>query len=271
MTDTLIHYSLGIKNSLCRINMELVPKTKYTHFRSESLSSNDDTNSNPSSFPPSSPATPLTPSPGIPSSLSSSSLTPILPPTSPRPAENSPTTLCSFFPRMGSLRLGVTATLLPGLKASSRSQPSQLAVESSGDDRSNSSSSPPLHQPAPLLTAPSPPPRPPLQDMNRLGGASRRARVEGGQLGGDEWTRHGSFVNKPTRGWLHSDSVVSTTGVSYTVTVSTLSSTSVLCYVHTGNVMHIQECAKQAHLNVLLAYGVHTGLSQPDTRACTCS
>uniref|UniRef100_A0A665VLE5 SHC-transforming protein 1 n=1 Tax=Echeneis naucrates TaxID=173247 RepID=A0A665VLE5_ECHNA len=53
--------------------------------------------------------------------------------------------------------------------------------------------------------------------MNRLGGASRRARVEGGQLGGDEWTRHGSFVNKPTRGWLHSDNVVSTTGVSYTV------------------------------------------------------
>eukprot|EP00064_Thunnus_orientalis_P005174 superscaffoldBa00000495_g5187 len=53
--------------------------------------------------------------------------------------------------------------------------------------------------------------------MNRLGVASRRARVEGGQLGGDEWTRHGSFVNKPTRGWLHSDNVVSTTGVSYTV------------------------------------------------------
>uniref|UniRef100_A0A8C2C676 SHC-transforming protein 1 n=1 Tax=Cyprinus carpio TaxID=7962 RepID=A0A8C2C676_CYPCA len=53
--------------------------------------------------------------------------------------------------------------------------------------------------------------------MNRLGGASRRARVEGGQLGGDEWTRQGSFVNKPTRGWLHSDNVVSTTGVSYTV------------------------------------------------------
>lgn len=43
--------------------------------------------------------------------------------------------------------------------------------------------------------------------------------MEGGQLGGDEWTRHGSFVNKPTRGWLHSDSVVSTAGVSYTVRV----------------------------------------------------
>lgn len=44
--------------------------------------------------------------------------------------------------------------------------------------------------------------------------------MEGGQLGGDEWTRHGSFVNKPTRGWLHSDSVVSTSGVPYTVRVS---------------------------------------------------
>lgn len=43
--------------------------------------------------------------------------------------------------------------------------------------------------------------------------------MEGGQLGGDEWTRHGSFVNKPTRGWLHSDGVVSTSGVSYTVRV----------------------------------------------------
>lgn len=200
--------------------MELVPKTKYTHFRSESLSSTDETNSNPSSFPPSSPVTPLTPSPGLPSSLSSSSLTPILPPCSPHPAENSPTTLCSFFPRMGSFRLGVSASLLPSFKTSSRPQQSQAPVESSGDDHSNSSSSPPTHHPLPPLTAPSPPPRPLLQDMNRLGGASRRARVEGGQLGGDEWTRHGSFVNKPTRGWLHSDSVVSTTGVSYTVRVS---------------------------------------------------
>ncbi|CAL8247242.1 unnamed protein product [Lota lota] len=202
--------------------MELVPKTKYTYFRSESLSSTDETNSNPSSLPPSTPATPLTPSPGLPSSFSSSSLTPILPPSSPRPAENSPTTLCSFFPRMGSLRLGVSATLLPGRWASSRPQSAhsrQPVVESSGDERSSTSSSPPpTHRLChPLLTAPSPPPRPPLQDMNRLGGASRRARVEGGQLGGDEWTRHGSFVNKPTRGWLHLDSVVSTAGVSYSV------------------------------------------------------
>uniref|UniRef100_A0A6Q2ZHL9 SHC-transforming protein 1 n=1 Tax=Esox lucius TaxID=8010 RepID=A0A6Q2ZHL9_ESOLU len=171
--------------------MELFPKTKYTHFRSESLSSNDDANSNPSSLPSSTPATPATP-PG-------------------------PTTLCSFFPRIGALRLGVSATLLPGLKAPSRPPQTQALVDSSGGGSLSSRSLLPLAHPPHCLTAPSPPPRPPLQDMNRLGGASRRARVEGGQLGGDEWTRHGSFVNKPTRGWLHSDSVVSTTGVSYTV------------------------------------------------------
>ncbi|XP_030639461.1 SHC-transforming protein 1 isoform X3 [Chanos chanos] len=190
--------------------MELVPKTKYTHFRSDSFSSTDETNSNPS-LPSSAPLTPLTP-PGIPSSLSSSSLTPILPPSSPRQAENSPTTLCSFFPRMGALKLGVSATLLPGLKASSRPPSGPAEGLGETEEESSTSSAPPLFS----LTAPSPPPRPP-QDMNRLGGASRRARVEGGQLGGDEWTRHGSFVNKPTRGWLHSDNVVSTSGVSYTV------------------------------------------------------
>ncbi|KAI5620510.1 SHC-transforming protein 1 isoform X1, partial [Silurus asotus] len=190
----------------------LIPKAKYTPFRSDSFSSTDETASNPS-LPSSAPLTPLTPL-SIASSLSSSSLAPILPPTSPRPSENSPTTLCSFFPRMGSLRLGMSANLLPGLKASNRAQETPSTSSSS-----SASTPPPPPLPTPTLlplTAPSPPPRPP-QDMNRLGGASRRARVEGGQLGGDEWTRHGSFVNKPTRGWLHSDNVVSTTGVSYMV------------------------------------------------------
>ncbi|XP_062395108.1 SHC-transforming protein 1 isoform X1 [Sardina pilchardus] len=189
--------------------MELVPKTKYSPFRSESLSSTDE--SNPPSLPSSAPLSPLTP-PGIPPSLSSSSLTPILPPASPRrPAESSPTTLCSFFPRMGALRLGVSAGLLPGLRASSRPGTGEARVaEDGGGVEPPPAPLAPL--PAlPLLTAHSP------QDMNRLGGASRRVRVEGGQLGGDEWTRHGSFVNKPQRGWLHADNVVSSTGVSYTV------------------------------------------------------
>ncbi|NWI17795.1 SHC1 protein, partial [Crypturellus soui] len=54
------------------------------------------------------------------------------------------------------------------------------------------------------------------QDMNKLS-CGKKTRVEGGQLGGDEWTRHGSFVNKPTRGWLHPDDKVMGPGVSYHV------------------------------------------------------
>ncbi|XP_041961823.1 LOW QUALITY PROTEIN: SHC-transforming protein 1 [Alosa sapidissima] len=190
--------------------MELVPNTKYSPFRSESLSSTDE--SNPplvSALGPPDPAHGLRVSPP---SLSSSSLTPILP-----PAESSPTTLCSFFPRMGALRLGVSAGLLPGLRGSSRPGSGEAQAEGGGGGEpavvvSGLPLAPLAPLPAlPLLTAHSP------QDMNRLGGASRRVRVEGGQLGGDEWTRHGSFVNKPQRGWLHADNVVSSTGVSYTV------------------------------------------------------
>ncbi|XP_053134564.1 SHC-transforming protein 1 isoform X2 [Hemicordylus capensis] len=63
------------------------------------------------------------------------------------------------------------------------------------------------------------PGRPPVMeytDMNKLS-CSKKMRVEGGQLGGDEWTRHGSFVNKPSRGWLHPDDKVMGPGVSYLV------------------------------------------------------
>ncbi|XP_032090261.1 SHC-transforming protein 1 isoform X2 [Thamnophis elegans] len=53
-------------------------------------------------------------------------------------------------------------------------------------------------------------------DMNKLS-CGKKMRVEGGQLGGEEWTRHGSFVNKPSRGWLHRDDKVMGSGVSYLV------------------------------------------------------
>ncbi|EHB07847.1 SHC-transforming protein 1 [Heterocephalus glaber] len=61
-------------------------------------------------------------------------------------------------------------------------------------------------------------PLPLLQDMNKLnGGSGHRTRVEGGQLGGEEWTHQGSFVNKPMRGWLHPNNKVTGPEVSYLV------------------------------------------------------
>uniref|UniRef100_A0A4W3H8R1 SHC (Src homology 2 domain containing) transforming protein 2 n=1 Tax=Callorhinchus milii TaxID=7868 RepID=A0A4W3H8R1_CALMI len=57
-----------------------------------------------------------------------------------------------------------------------------------------------------------------LQAMNRLrGGGGRKVRVEGIKLAGEEWNRKGSFINKPSQGWLHTDDKILGSGVSYIV------------------------------------------------------
>ncbi|XP_042294821.1 SHC-transforming protein 1 isoform X2 [Sceloporus undulatus] len=189
--------------------MDLLQKSKYNHLRNDSISSLED---GLVAAEGDSPLEPLVAAPSLPSSLSSSSLSPMLPLGElSSESEDSPTTLCSFFPKMANLKLSNPATTLLSLRAFSR--------EASG------SAEPPL---------PPPPPPPSLapisaplqdsartvglcfQDMNKLG-CGKKMRVEGGQLGGDEWTRHGSFVNKPTRGWLHPDDKVMGPGVSYLV------------------------------------------------------
>uniref|UniRef100_H3AE88 SHC adaptor protein 2 n=1 Tax=Latimeria chalumnae TaxID=7897 RepID=H3AE88_LATCH len=62
-----------------------------------------------------------------------------------------------------------------------------------------------------------------LQVMNRLrsggggGGTGKKIRVEGLKLSGEEWSRKGSFINKPSQGWLHPDDKILGPGVSYIV------------------------------------------------------
>uniref|UniRef100_A0A4W3H8Q7 SHC (Src homology 2 domain containing) transforming protein 2 n=1 Tax=Callorhinchus milii TaxID=7868 RepID=A0A4W3H8Q7_CALMI len=46
---------------------------------------------------------------------------------------------------------------------------------------------------------------------------SRKVRVEGIKLAGEEWNRKGSFINKPSQGWLHTDDKILGSGVSYIV------------------------------------------------------
>nr|XP_028564863.1 SHC-transforming protein 1 isoform X1 [Podarcis muralis] len=194
--------------------MDLLQKSKYNHLRNDSLSSLEEGSVAADGD---SPVDPLVVAPSLPSSLSSSSLSPMLPLGElSSESEDSPTTLCSFFPKMANLKLANPATLL-SLRAFSKE------AGSSGEH-------------PPPAAPPPPPPPPPLapvaaatpfpdsagtvglysQDMNKLG-CAKRMRVEGGQLGGDEWTRHGSFVNKPSRGWLHPDDKVMGPGVSYLV------------------------------------------------------
>ncbi|XP_045154285.1 SHC-transforming protein 1 [Echinops telfairi] len=162
----------------------LPPKPKYNPLRNESLSSLEEG------------ASGSTPPEELPSP-SASSLGPMLPPL---PGDDSPTpTLCSFFPRMSNLKLANPA----GGRLGPRGEPGRAAEDGEG----TSGAAVPDSGPLPLL-----------QDMNKLsGGGGRRTRVEGGRLGGEEWTRHGSFVNKPTRGWLHPNDKVMGPGVSYLV------------------------------------------------------
>ncbi|XP_032568859.1 SHC-transforming protein 1 isoform X2 [Chiroxiphia lanceolata] len=186
--------------------MDLLQKSKYSHLRNESVSSLEEAGGEPGG--PSSPVESLASTQSLPGSVSSSSslgtaapLGELLP-----ESEDSPTTLCSFFPKMANLKLSNPANLLSLRGSSAGSIPGEprtpgLLASVPGGAASSGSARP--------VTVCS-------QDMNKLS-CGKKTRVEGGQLGGDEWTRHGSFVNKPTRGWLHPDDKVMGPGVSYHV------------------------------------------------------
>ncbi|KAF7663077.1 hypothetical protein LDENG_00218800 [Lucifuga dentata] len=48
-------------------------------------------------------------------------------------------------------------------------------------------------------------------------GMSRRTRVEGMWLGGEDFSQKGSFIHKPSQGWLHSDKKIAGPGASYVI------------------------------------------------------
>ncbi|KFQ91141.1 SHC-transforming protein 1, partial [Nipponia nippon] len=183
----------------------LLQKSKYSHLRNESVSSLEEAVGGLGV--PASPVESLAGTQSLPGSLSSSSLGPAAPFAELSPeSEDSPTTLCSFFPKMANLKLSNPANLLSLRGSSTGGSPGEPG---------------PAGMPAPApVGAAGPDSAGPVavcsQDMNKLS-CGKKTRVEGGQLGGDEWTRHGSFVNKPARGWLHPDDKVMGPGVSYHV------------------------------------------------------
>lgn len=179
--------------------MDLLPKTKYNHLRNESVSSVEEALG--TGMPAHSMDIMVAES--LPNSASSSSLVPMLPLAElSSESEDSPTTLCSFFPKMANLKLSNPANLL-----NLRSFSSGAGKETgSPGEAADNADSPDLGRTFTVFS----------QDMNKLS-CGRKSRVEGGQLAGDEWTRHGSFVNKPTRGWLHPDDKVMGPGVFYLV------------------------------------------------------
>lgn len=51
-------------------------------------------------------------------------------------------------------------------------------------------------------------------------GVNRRTRVEGMWLAGEDLSQKGSFIHKPSQGWLHPDKKIAGPGASYIVRVS---------------------------------------------------
>ncbi|NWU06634.1 SHC1 protein, partial [Cephalopterus ornatus] len=185
--------------------MDLLPKSKYSHLRNESVSSLEEAVGGPGS--PSSLVESLASAQSLPGSLSSSSLGAAVPLGELLPeSEDSPTTLCSFFPKMANLKLSNPANLLSLRGSSAGSSPGEPRAPETLASVPGGAASSGSARPVTVCS----------QDMNKLS-CGKKTRVEGGQLGGDEWTRHGSFVNKPTRGWLHPDDKVMGPGVSYHV------------------------------------------------------
>ncbi|NXR43971.1 SHC1 protein, partial [Hippolais icterina] len=174
--------------------MDLLQKSKYSHLRNESVSSPEE-------------AMASLGMQSLPGSLSSSSLSHAAPLRELSPElEESPTTLCSFFPKMANLKLSNPANLLSLRGSSASSSPGETGPPGIPALVPGGAASSGSVRPVTVCS----------QDMNKLS-CGKKTRVEGGQLGGDEWTRHGSFVNKPTRGWLHPDDKVMGSGVSYHV------------------------------------------------------
>ncbi|XP_021387912.1 SHC-transforming protein 1 isoform X2 [Lonchura striata] len=184
--------------------MDLLQKSKYSHLRNESVSSPEEAVAGLGVLP--SPVESLASMQSLPGSLSSSlSHAAPLGELSPE-LEESPTTLCSFFPKMANLKLSNPANLLSLRGSSASSSPGEPGPPGMPALMPGVAASPGSVRPVTVCS----------QDMNKLS-CGKKTRVEGGQLGGDEWTRHGSFVNKPTRGWLHPDDKVMGSGVSYHV------------------------------------------------------
>lgn len=186
--------------------MDLLQKSKYSHLRNESVSYLEEAIGG-LGVPPS-PVESLASMRSLPGSLSSLSHAAPLGELSPE-LEESPTTLCSFFPKMANLKLSNPANLLSLRGSSASSSPGEPGPPGMPALVPGGAASPGSARPVTVCS----------QDMNKLS-CGKKTRVEGGQLGGDEWTRHGSFVNKPTRGWLHPDDKVMGSGVSYHVRVS---------------------------------------------------
>ncbi|KYO20657.1 SHC-transforming protein 2 isoform A [Alligator mississippiensis] len=179
----------------------MLQRTKYNRFRNDSVTSVDDLIHNLSmNSKVSAVATTSTP----PSYL-------VSPEVLHKDQEDGPTTLCTLIHKVSHLKLSNTGSLL-GIKNLS-SAVKELAVSKlQGSSSASSSAAGASDNTCNLVSATSCS----QQDVSKMS-TGKKTRLEEMHLGGEDWNQNSSFVNKPSRGWLHSNEKILGPGVTYIV------------------------------------------------------
>ncbi|XP_078424718.1 SHC-transforming protein 3 [Cetorhinus maximus] len=177
----------------------MLHRTKYNRFRNDSVTSFDELIHNLSMNGKGSTVTTTTTS-DAPSYPTSSEVLR-------KDQEDGPTTLCTFIQKMSHLKFANTGSLL-GIKNLSSAVKDLAASKLQGTPSSVTAT---VDTCNPVSTTPCS-----QQDVNKMS-TDKRAKVEDIHLGGEDWNHSGSFVNKPSRGWLHSNEKILGPGVTYVV------------------------------------------------------
>lgn len=136
--------------------------------------------------------------------------------------EDGPTTLCTLIHKVSHLKLSSTGSFL-GIKNLS-SAVKELAVSKlQGSSSASSSAAGASDNTCNLVSATSCS----QQDVSKMS-MGKKARPEEMHLGSEDWDQTSSFINKSSRGWLHSSEKILGPGVTYIVKVGLFSF--ILCF-----------------------------------------
>ncbi|NWV58515.1 SHC3 protein, partial [Malurus elegans] len=179
----------------------MLQRTKYNRFRNDSVTSVDDLIHN---LPMNSKVSAVATTSTSPSYLVSSEVLR-------KDQEDGPTTLCTLIHKVSHLKLSSTGSLL-GIKNLS-SAVKELAVSKlQGSSSASSSAAGASDNTCNLVSATSCS----QQDVSKMS-MGKKARSEEMHLGSEDWNQSSSFVNKPSREWLHSSEKILGPGVTYIV------------------------------------------------------
>ncbi|XP_059825877.1 SHC-transforming protein 3 isoform X1 [Hypanus sabinus] len=181
----------------------MLHRAKYNRFRNDSVTSFDDLIHNLSMNGKGSTATTTTTTSAAPSY-------PDPPEALRKDQENGPTTLCNFIQKVSHLKFASTGSLL-GIKNLSSAMKDLASSKQQGSSSTPSSVSTAVDTCSPVSSTPYS-----QQDVNKMS-TDKRTKVEDIHLCGEDWNHSGGFVNKPSRGWLHSNEKILGPGVTYIV------------------------------------------------------